>query len=450
MSKVKYVDNLIIGAGLVGSITAYLLAQKNKKGILLERNADLGGVNGSFADPDGNWFDHGRHVINADRSDFTSDFFREVLNESGVCEFDLKRRIVIRGNLIPYASTPEEWPDDLRKNLKINLNAKAVHLGCIREEFAAAYGDWFADLVFDEMMSAYSILMWKLEHGVPEEQLLDWLFPWFFPRTSLEISPDDVNELGVYSDESRLYHYERRHSVPPKEPVLYPSGKGGYATWIHTMLKKAAEYIPVQKGLADLQVNINSETLEVDSVIAGNDKYVANNVFWCAPLPALCKLLDWDLPKGKPQWELLGSFTFHNPINADCHEILFADPAHRIRRINFPGLMSGTSANILQVEYTTIGDEVNREREEWKSDWLKSLTSIGILDAYIEPKYYDFKKISRGIISTENLSTFLEDCRNRVSNCNGNLIVPHMAVASDNNARLVPKVYEHIKNYINN
>jgi len=48
-----HVDNLIIGAGLVGSITAWVLAQHGESGILLERNEDPGGVNGSFQDPEG-------------------------------------------------------------------------------------------------------------------------------------------------------------------------------------------------------------------------------------------------------------------------------------------------------------------------------------------------------------------------------------------------------------
>jgi len=61
MTENKHVENLIIGAGLVGSITAWILAQHGKTGVLLERNSDPGGVNGSYSDPDGNWFDHGRH-----------------------------------------------------------------------------------------------------------------------------------------------------------------------------------------------------------------------------------------------------------------------------------------------------------------------------------------------------------------------------------------------------
>jgi len=449
MSQTKHVENLIIGAGLVGSITAWILAQHGKTGVLLERNADPGGVNGSFADPDGNWFDHGRHVINADRSDFTTRFFRQVLGQDGVREFDLQRGIIVKGHLIPYAAPPELWPDEIKNRLEQNSGKPGIHLGSTRAEFAQAYGSWFADLVFDEMMRAYPILMWKHEHGISEEKLLDWLFPWFFPRTNMEQHPETVSELGVYSDESRLYHYESRHADPPAEPVLYPAGKGGYAAWIHAMLDGAAESIKVHTGLSDIQIDIDPESLEVHSVTAGGQKYTADTVFWCAPLPVLCKTVGWTLPKGEPQWELMGSFTFNEPVNNEYHEILFADPAHKIRRINFPGLFEGNEqSKTLQVEYTTLGEELKHNPEEWRKDWLNSLHQLGFIKSDSEPKYFDFKKVSRGIVSTEDLSSFLADCEQRIRKANGNLVAPHMAVASDNNSRLVPKVYKCITKYL--
>jgi len=444
-----HVDNLIIGAGLVGSITAWVLAQHGERGILLERNEDPGGVNGSFQDPEGHWFDHGRHVINADRSEFTSQFFRQVLGDENVREFELKRGIVVRGHVIPYAVPPEEWPDELRENLDIDPNATGVYLGAPREAFAGAYGQWFADLVFDEMMSAYPVLIWKREHGIPEEQLLDWLFPWFFPRTSLEIPPEQATEEGVYSEESRNYHYQGRHSDPPSEPVLYPA-QGGYARWIHAMLEQAAESMKVRTGLTDIAADIDPETLAVGSVTAGGARYTGDRVFWCAPLPALCKAVHWQLPDGEPQWELLGSFTFNRPIRADYHEILFADPRYRVRRVNFPGNLVGYGASrTVQVEYTTLGDESKQSSTEWTREWVRTLHEIGIIGSDQNLLWSDFKRVPRGVISTQNLEVFLTDCHQRLRHARGNLIAPHLAVASDNNSRLVPKVHRHLSHYIN-
>jgi len=389
-------------------------------------------------------------VINADRSDFTTNFFREVLGDNNVREFDLTRGIVVQGHMIPYATSPECWPDEIKDRLKINPECSGIHLGATRAEFSDAYGSWFANLVFDKMIEAYPTITWKREHGTSEEYLLDAIFPWFFPRTSLEQRPDTVDELGVISDESRLYHYERRHAEPPTEMVLYPKGSGGYAIWIHKMLEKAQKSFDVRTGLTDIQVDIDPESLDVHSVTAGEISYTADNVFWCAPLPVLCRVTGWRLPKGEPQWELLGSFTFNEPVSSDYHEILFADPEHKIRRINFPGLLTDDRhSTTLQVEYTTLGDEVYRDPEEWRKDWLDSLYRLGIIEEGVEPKYFDFKRVSRGIISMEDLGEFLADCEWKIKQANKNFVVPHLAVASDNNARLVPKVYSCIEEYIN-
>jgi len=344
---------------------------------------------------------------------------------------------------------PEQWPTPLRERLEIDPRAPGVHLGAPREAFTRAYGQWFADLVFDEMMSAYPVLMWKRERGMPEENLLDWLFPWFFPRTALELRPDQVSEEGVYSQESRLYHYDGRHADPPSEPVLYPAS-GGYARWIHAMLEQAADTMEIRTGLSDVAAEIDAETLAVRSVTAGGRRYSADRVFWCAPLPVFCKAVGWQLPAGEPQWELLGSFTFERPVRTDYHEILFADPRHRIRRVNFPGHIAGDdTGRTVQVEFTTLGDEAQRPGPEWRAEWLQSLRDIGIVEDREKPIWYDFKRVPRGVVSTEDLGGFLDGCKRRLDAAESNLATPHLAVASDNNARLVPRVYRHVREFLN-
>lgn len=177
MKQIK-TDFLIIGAGLVGSITARTLAKQGYSGFLLERSVDPGGVNGSFQDKRGNWFDHGRHIIDYDRSEYTRDFVLEVLKNK-VHRFELKRKLVVRGEIIDDAVELEKWPEKLARQIKINQSIP-VKVGSKRKEFAEAYGQWFADLVFDEMLQAYPVLKWQLQRGIPEENLMRWIFPWFF------------------------------------------------------------------------------------------------------------------------------------------------------------------------------------------------------------------------------------------------------------------------------
>lgn len=434
----KNVDNLIVGAGLVGSLVARILARHGQRGVLVERNRDPGGVNGSFTDGLGNWFDHGRHIISCDRSAFTTNFVIEALN-GRVRRFDLTRGIVVRGHLIPYASELEDWPEALRGHIQLDPTAR-VKLGSTRAEFARAYGATFADMVFDEMLAAYPTLVWKREHGMAEERLLDWIFPWFFPRSKVEAAPQDVDEAGVYSEESRRYHYERRHDNPPREEVLYPE-EGGFGGLIHALLDGSRAAFDLHLGAEDIEIDIDSESLEVRGVTTNGVRYAADRVFWCAPLPVLCKHLGWGLPEGQPQWELLGSFTFEEPVDNGYHEILFADPSHPIRRINFPGLIAGEQrSRTLQVEYTTLGNEARCDADEWRLRWLSSLRELGLLHAGQEPVFFDLKRVSRGVVSSEDLGAFLAGCERAIDTAAGNLVAPHLAVASDNNARLIPKV----------
>lgn len=437
-----YTDNLIIGAGLVGALTARLLARRGERGILLERSSDPGGVNGSFTDSKGNWFDHGRHVINYDRSGFTRCLVTEVL-KGRLRRFDLARSIVVRGHCIPYAAETDAWPEALRRHISLDPAAR-VRLGSSRAEFARAYGPWLADLAFDDMLAAYPPLVWQREQGVPEAHLMRWIFPWFFPRSEVEAAPAPGAEEGVYSEESRLYHYRCRHADPPRETVIYPLERG-YARLIEGMLEDAAGHIELIMGAQDLHIDLDPESLRVNAVHAGGVDYRAGRVFWCIPLPVLCRLAGWPLPAGEAQWELLGSFTFRDPVRLRDHEVLFADPAHRIRRINNPGLIAGQeTSTTLQVEYTTVGGEAREAQECWRERWLHSLRELGFVGNNNPVEEFDFRALSRGVVSTEDLGAFLEDCRRRIAAAGTNLIAPHLAVASDNNCRLIPQVCERI------
>ena len=57
---------------------------------------------------------------------------------------------------------------------------------------------------------------------------------------------------------------------------------------------------------------------------------------------------------------------------------------------------------------------------------------------------FDLKKVSRGVVTTEDLDAFLETCTAHLRQGKGNLVTPHLAVASDNNCRLIPEVHHFI------
>ncbi len=436
------VDNLIIGAGLVGALTAKTLADQGQGGLLLERSTDAGGVNGSFQDSLGNWFDYGRHVLHSDRSEFTRKYITELM-DNNLHHFDLERSIVVRGQVIPYASGLDTWPENLREKIQLDASVPIL-LGSQREEFARAYGGWFADLVFDEMLEAYPSLRWQRQQGIPESHLMRWIFPWFFPRTANEVEPAPGSEVNVYSEESRDYHYRTRHSNPPVEKSMYPK-QAGFGGLIQALLNDSGASFELQLGVTQLELELDPEALFVGKVSTGEQDYMARRVFWCAPLPALCRYFGWSLPHGEAQWEILGSFTFEDPVSMSEHEVLFADPAYRIRRINNPGRIAGQNESCtLQVEYTTLEAEVQESADSWQESWLANLQELGFVSEKNSLLEFDLKKVPRGVVTTEDLEAFLQSCTEHLRQGKGNLVTPHLAVASDNNCRLIPEVHHFI------
>jgi len=439
-NETKRVESLVIGAGLVGSITGWILSGQGYSGVLLDKSPDAGGVNGSFVDALGNRFDHGRHVINADRNEFTAKFF-SAAQHGEVRRFRLRRGIVVRAHLIPYAASLDDWPGALRERIALDPAAGPVRLGSSREEFARVYGRWFAGLAFDEMLAAYPSLRWQRERGRPEEELMRWVFPWFFPRSMAEAPPEPGKERGVYSQESREYHYRARHAEPPVEEMLYPA-RNGFGHWIECMLERVRERFEVRLGAGAVDFDFDPDTLALRSVTTDGVRYTADRIFWCAPLPVLCRALGWALPQGEPQVELLGNFAFEEPLDIDYHEVLFADPRHPIRRVNLPGLIAGEAApRTLQVEYTAPAGQCRGGDAEWLERWRASLEAVGLVPRDNPVRNAELRRVSRGIVTTEDLGAFVSACRARLEASGTNLVTPHLAVASDNNSRLVPDVF---------
>jgi len=416
--RVREVENLIIGGGLAGCITAWILANENKSGALLEKSDNLFGFNGSFEDTRGNFFDLGRHSVDEGRSKLTNEFFNysHYSQDNDVRKFDLKRGLLLEGTVFPYATPAGQWPEHLKKKLSINKTMKSkIRLGSSRETLAEAYGSDFSNFIFDEVLAAFPTLAWRKSQGAPEHELMDWIFPWFFPLTDLEAPPSKEKEKGVFSSESRSYYYQVRHRKK-SEVVLYPT-ENGFSNWLTSVLNKASEKIEVYSGQQYLQFHFDRKRKQLSRVETPSTVYVPKNVFWCAPLAVLCQTLGWKLPRGEPQCFLIGSFTFEKPLDPPFHEILSGDPNHAIRRISFPDYIAGKKiCRTLQIEHLTLKTETDgKQSKQWINDWLRSLISTGIVSKDNDLIFQDLKIIPSGVTTNADLANFSESCHARLS-----------------------------------
>ncbi|MFX9634836.1 FAD-dependent oxidoreductase, partial [Acinetobacter baumannii] len=72
-------DAIVVGGGISGLIATQILSQAGYRVLLAEKEANLGGTNGSFRNARGDTFDFGYHTIDYNRSPFTTRYFARML-----------------------------------------------------------------------------------------------------------------------------------------------------------------------------------------------------------------------------------------------------------------------------------------------------------------------------------------------------------------------------------
>jgi len=379
-SELENVDAIVVGGNLCGLVTSYLLDRLGYRAVLLERQAGVGGANASFTSPDGTTFDLGMHVLDDMRSEVTTRLFTEAI-DGRVQRVLLRRGMVLGGHLVPYNPVPADMPRDLRKMLPGDEIVDDLGAGVpTREELRRYYGA-YADFVFDEVLPSFRSEWRHRELGVDESRLMTNIYPWFFPR---------ARRRSIADRESRPFHDRLRDGEG--QYVLYPE-EGGFAGFARGFLAKLGPRIEVLTDLPDLHFEINPATHTVKWVQARGRKLASRHIFWCAPWPRLCRLLDLPVQDLATDNLLLGSFRFDAPAFSDFNEILVADPSFQIDRISFPGRFAKSDAPVLQVEFAfPVADKKTPLKEpHWREAWLGDLRRLRLLGASHRVESFDFK-----------------------------------------------------------
>lgn len=366
-------DAIVVGANVAGLITARCLVNWGYRTVVVERAPAVGGVDGSFRNTKGRWFDFGLHALDHMRSELTTRFFEQTLG-GRVHPIERRRAIVLRNELIPYNTEAKDWPHALRsllaqggeRSLRDDIGAQLP----TRRRIARCYGTLFADLVFDEILASYPADQRHLRFGVPEERLLVNIYPWFFPR---------AERARGASDPSRTYQDAVREQ--PREYMLYPD-EGYFGAFPEAIARGLVEDgARLLLGAADLHVDYRPETRRVEGVLARGERLAAPRVYWCGPPAALCALVGVPVPDATPDTFVLGSFQLAAPVRCDYSELILGDPAHAINRISFPGKLAGGRDDLAQVEFAfpTASDAWHTRATDWRESWTRSLERLGVL-----------------------------------------------------------------------
>lgn len=379
--KTQDIDAVVIGANIRGLVTTYVLDSLGYRAVLLDKGRVAGGVDGSFLTPGGTRFEHGMHVLDYMRSEVTTRLFTHIL-DGEVHRVTLKRGIVLRGQLMPYAPRPEDMPQELRAMLPreelVDDLGEAVPT---RERLAKYYGQQFTDLIFDEVLSSYPTESRHLEFGVEEGRLLANVYPWLFPRARRKPVPGDA---------SRSFHDRLREGND--QQLLYPreGGFGGFAAGF--LSKFDPQRIEVLLDAGDVQVELSPGTHTVEWVEARGRRLRPKHLFWAASWPALCRLLTIPCQDTATDRMMIGSFRLNRPAATDYNEILVGDPTIRINRVYFPAGFRESDEPLMQVEFAFAkAEERPLEREWWLDAWLSDLRRLELIDENHRVEEFDFK-----------------------------------------------------------
>jgi len=378
------IDAVVIGSSIRGLVAAYLLSQLGYRAVLLERSERPGGADGSFRTSEGTLFDTGFHVLDYMRSPVTTRLFTHVL-DGQVNRMPLRRGIVLRGQLMPYAPKPSEMAPELRDLLAgDDLSDDIGDEPPTRERLSRCYGSGYAELVMDEVLPSFPSEHRHREFGVEESQLLTNVYPWFFPRAEQALASED---------ESRAFHDRLRAGVT--QEILYPAagGFGGFAAGFLEKLDR--DRIDVRTGVGDIHLEMHPGTHRVEWVEAAGERLSADHYFWGQGWAPLCDLLGLPCQDVATDRVALGSFRLDKPARTPYLEILVGDPRFRINRLHFPDELRGNADHLMQIEFAfpASADGWTLDAGEWRDRWLEDTRAIGLLDEAHRVEEFDFKAI---------------------------------------------------------
>lgn len=377
---VERVDAVIIGGNVRGLVAAYVLNALGMRCVLLEPAPAIGGADATFTAADGSRFEFGMHVLDEDRSLLATRLFTHVL-AGRFHRVRLRRAIVMRNAVMPYAPEPADMPDELSRMIASGeLVDELGDAPPTRQRLGRYYGEGFASLIFDEVLPSFPSEHRHRAFGVDESRLLANIYPWFFPRA---VRPHRS------TDESRGFHDKLRAGIP--QYVLYPHGGfGAFAEALHDALDP--ERVEVFTGVGRPCIEIEPGMHTIRSVSVGGRTFEAPHYFWAAAWPQLCEILALPCQDTATDCILLGSFRLDHPPLGDYHEILFGDRAHHINRLSFPGRLRESCDPLLQIEFAVpCAESWPDDPAHWRSVWLDSLRRVGVIDDTHRVEHFDFK-----------------------------------------------------------
>lgn len=262
----KYIENLILGAGISGIAAAYELKQNKIESLILERNESYGGLLDNFT-IDGFRFDKFIHLSFA-KDDYVNDIFfktplikHKPLSSNYYKGYWLKHPA--QNNLYPLEQIEKEKIlNDFRKR----ENKELSEIENYEEWLRLQYGDYFTE----NFPMVYTEKYWTVKAKDLETK---WVGNRMYKPTLEEI------KKGCKTDITPNTYYAKE--------MRYPE-KGGYKSFLAPMVE-------------EVEIKTNSEVFEIDCdlkkvTLFNNEVLNYNNLISSLPLTEICQLIK-NIPK---------------------------------------------------------------------------------------------------------------------------------------------------------
>ncbi|SLM30398.1 hypothetical protein MTBBW1_2210002 [Desulfamplus magnetovallimortis] len=269
--------DVIVGGGLCGLTTGFLLAKNRRNCLLLEKGDDVGGLARSFVFDD-IIFDVGPHVLYENDSDRGTLFLKKMLGDSEVIKRPFRYAIISGDKIykVPFMLEPLFYPWRFKAEI-FGMFFKLITSGApeasVCQAIESRFGKSFYKSVFEPFI--------KKKTGYSGEKLhMDWL-----ARPGRDIN----NIKKIPNRKGRADLLKQLKNFFTSRDYEYPiKGYGEYARHIHHAYQYAGGKTILNCG----HISLNCSDSVLDSISVSGKKYPVKNLVWTASVNELNSLLN--------------------------------------------------------------------------------------------------------------------------------------------------------------
>lgn len=369
-------QEVVIGGGVAGLLTAIQLAKANKKVVLIERSENLGGLLASI-EVGGESFDFGTHIL---RETGVKSIDEIIIN--GIDDTWTELRPLKVGNFFcgkfngrsqfPY--TPNLPKEIYEKGLKESCGLKEEsheQRSSLKDYYLKEFGEVFCHEVFEPLI--------KRNFGVSADKLLPGAGQLFAYTRVIPAEAEETRKLKKDPIFDRKFAFESYNEGLSESKNFYPKS-GGIGKWV-----KNLEKLAISLGI-ELATGTEIEELIVENKkitgLRGNNSLSIDveNIYLTVPPISVFKALKIK-PVGKPpafRKSIVENYCFSGELLTDVYYLMVNDAKFKTFRVTLYPNIGERDQKLLTVTSEILLNE-DEDHSEIKGLAFQELKDMGII-----------------------------------------------------------------------